>query len=154
MRKPSRHTCAPRRQAKNALHYHVLIGGAGRAGGRDWHQIRGKGGGNCLFSRVGRRQPVGKAKLRKSLHDDILSRAASLKRHHWIRLCVVDDERWLGESEQSDKWIFCLSAARMPRIRREHVETSTSDAQPGLQGEGGLGCPQGREDAGRAGAAI
>ena len=37
-------------------------------------------------------------------------------------------KRWLGESEQSDKWIPCLIAALMPRSRREHVETIT--AQP------------------------
>ena len=42
----------------------------------------------------------------------------------WQQLC----ERWLGESEQSDKWIPCLIAAMMPRSRREHVETIT--AQP------------------------
>src|SRR5271166_1300301 len=78
----------------------------------------------------------------------------SATQDHLRASLLIRVQRWLGESEQSDKWIFCPSAARMPRIRREHVETSTSYAQPGLQGEGGLGCPQGREDAGRAGAAI
>jgi hypothetical protein len=37
-------------------------------------------------------------------------------------------ERWLGESEQSDKWNPCLNAALLPRSRREHAETIT--AQP------------------------
>ena len=37
-------------------------------------------------------------------------------------------ERWLGESEQSDKWFPCLIAALVPRSRRVHVETVT--AQP------------------------
>ena len=34
--------------------------------------------------------------------------------------------RWLGESEQSDKWFPCLKSALMPRSRREHVETITA----------------------------
>ena len=37
-------------------------------------------------------------------------------------------ERWLGESEQSDKWFPCLITALLPHSRREHVETIT--AQP------------------------
>ena len=41
---------------------------------------------------------------------------------------TMGTERWLGESEQSDKWFPCLIAALMPRSRREHVETIT--AQP------------------------
>jgi hypothetical protein len=36
-------------------------------------------------------------------------------------------ERWLGESEQSDKWFPCLIAALLPRSRREHVETITTE---------------------------
>jgi hypothetical protein len=36
-------------------------------------------------------------------------------------------ERWLGESEQSDKWFPCLKAALMPRSRREYVETITAE---------------------------
>ncbi|MGH7158552.1 MAG: ISAs1 family transposase, partial [Acetobacteraceae bacterium] len=42
-------------------------------------------------------------------------------------------QRWPGESGQCDKWIFCLSAARMPQVRREDVEASTPDPQPGFQ---------------------
>jgi hypothetical protein len=51
-------------------------------------------------------------------------------------------ERWLGESEQSDKWNPCLIAAPMPRSRREDVETITAQPQPWVQGEGRLGCDQ------------
>ena len=52
-------------------------------------------------------------------------------------------ERWLGESAQVDKWLFCLSAARMPRIRSRHVETHTTEPQRGFQGQGGSGRDQG-----------
>jgi hypothetical protein len=38
----------------------------------------------------------------------------------------MDTQRWLGESEQSDKWDPCLIAALMPRDRREDVETNTA----------------------------
>src|SRR3954449_6618792 len=61
---------------------------------------------------------------------------------------------WLGKFGQPDKWKICLRAARMPHIRSDNGETSTSDAQSGFQGEGGPGCHQGREDAGRPGAAV
>src|SRR6202034_3038866 len=60
-------------------------------------------------------------------------------------------KRWLGESEQSDKWVPCLIAALLPRSRRDHVETFATQPQPYIQGEGGLGCDQGGEDAGGAG---
>src|SRR3954453_24238732 len=63
-------------------------------------------------------------------------------------------EWWLGKFGQTDKWKICLRAARMPHIRSDNGETSTSDAQSGFQGEGGPGCHQGREDAGRPGAAV
>ena len=63
-------------------------------------------------------------------------------------------ERWPGKFGQADKWKVCLRAARMPRIRSDNGEASTPDAQSGLQGEGGVGRHQGREDAGRAGAAV
>jgi hypothetical protein len=45
-------------------------------------------------------------------------------------------ERWLGNSAQSDKWKFCLSAARIPRVGRAHDEADPPQPQPGLQGEG------------------
>src|SRR5689334_23185637 len=64
---------------------------------------------------------------------------------------LVADEllRWLAKFGQVDKWKFCLRAARMPLIRSDNDKTSTPDTCPGLQGEGGLGCHQRREDAGR-----
>jgi peptide/nickel transport system permease protein len=45
-----------------------------------------------------------------------------------VIISVVLSQRWLGESEQSDKWNPCLRAASVPRSRRGHVETIT--AQP------------------------
>ena len=52
-------------------------------------------------------------------------------------------ERWLGKFGQPVRWISCLTAAMLPRIRSEHDETHTADAQPGLQGKGGSGGDQG-----------
>ena len=37
-------------------------------------------------------------------------------------------ERWLGKSGQSDKWISCLTAAKLPRIRSENDEANAADA--------------------------
>jgi transposase-like protein len=37
-------------------------------------------------------------------------------------------QRWLGKFGQPDKWLFCLPAAKMPRIRSKNDETSTSHA--------------------------
>jgi len=37
-------------------------------------------------------------------------------------------ERWLGNSGQSDKWISCLTAAKLPRIRSENDEANAADA--------------------------
>src|SRR3954470_15774171 len=67
---------------------------------------------------------------------------------------AVVPERWLAEFGQGDKWRVCLKAAMMPRIRSEHDEADPPDTQSGLQGEGGIGGPQRREDAGRVGAAV
>jgi hypothetical protein len=61
---------------------------------------------------------------------------------------AITAQRWPGEFRQAVKWIFCLSAARMPRIRSKNDEASTPEPQPGFQGEGGVGRHQGREDAG------
>jgi Predicted Permease Membrane Region len=58
-------------------------------------------------------------------------------------ISLIVAERWLGESEQSDKWVPCLIAALLPRSRRDHVETFATQPQPYIQGEGGLGCDQG-----------
>jgi transposase len=53
------------------------------------------------------------------------------------------EERWLGKFGQADKWRICLTAAKVPQIRSKNDETSTTDAQPRLQGEGGAGGDQG-----------
>jgi len=37
-------------------------------------------------------------------------------------------ERWLAKFGQVDKWNFCLRAARVPRFRSDHDETSSPDA--------------------------
>jgi len=39
-----------------------------------------------------------------------------------------------GKFGQGDKWIFCLSAPKMPRIRRDHDETFAADAFTGRNG--------------------
>ena len=57
-------------------------------------------------------------------------------------------ERWPGKTAHGDKWIFCLTAAIVPHDRRANEQTTTPEPQPGFQSEGGLGCRQGREDAG------
>jgi hypothetical protein len=50
-------------------------------------------------------------------------------RQSWQRHLIgkEDQQRWLGESEQSDKWFPCLIAALMPRSRRDHVQTITTE---------------------------
>jgi hypothetical protein len=80
----------------------------------------------------------------------VIDRAVSTETAAFKRL----NQRWPDKFGQADKWSFCLRAARVPHIRSDNGKTSTSDAQSGLQGEGGTGCHQGREDAGRAGAAV
>ena len=37
------------------------------------------------------------------------------------------EERWLGKFGQADKWISCLTAAKVPRIRSKNDETSAAD---------------------------
>src|ERR1700731_3028314 len=54
-----------------------------------------------------------------------------------------------GNLNKLDKWKFCLNAASAAVNRREHDEETTPEPRPGLQGEGGFGRYQGREDAGR-----
>ncbi|WP_460019930.1 formylglycine-generating enzyme family protein [Magnetospira thiophila] len=65
-----------------------------------------------------------------------------------------DAERWPGKFRQGVKWIFCLRAAMMPLIGRNHDEAYTAEPHSGFQGEGGFGGDQGRQDAGRVGAAV
>ncbi len=48
-------------------------------------------------------------------------------------------QRGLGKSGRPDWRISCLTAAMLPRIRSEHDEANTTDAQPGFQGESGAG---------------
>ena len=64
------------------------------------------------------------------------------------------EEMWLEKFGQSDKWISCLPAAMLPRIRSDPDEANPPDAQSRLQGEGGVGGHQGREDTGRIGQAV
>ncbi len=69
--------------------------------------------------------------------------------------CRYEPESWLGKFQQSDKWSFCLTAARMAADQeRDDDETSAPEPQPGIQGESGSGRHQGREDVGRVGAAF
>ena len=46
----------------------------------------------------------------------------------------VFNQRRLGKMEHSDKRLSCLTAARLPRIRRDHAETNPSGAKRRLQG--------------------
>jgi hypothetical protein len=55
----------------------------------------------------------------------------------------IRSKSWLAKFGQVDKWSFCLKAARVPQIRSDNGETGTSDAQSGIQSEGGTGCHQG-----------
>jgi hypothetical protein len=52
-------------------------------------------------------------------------------------------ERWPRKFVQPDRRVSCLTAAMLPRIRREHDEANLPDAQCRLQGEGGVGRDQG-----------
>jgi Enoyl-CoA hydratase/isomerase len=63
-------------------------------------------------------------------------------------------QRWPGKTAQGDKWIFCKTAAIVPHDRRSDEQTTTPEPQSGFQSEGGIGCREGREDAGRVGAAL
>jgi 2-polyprenyl-6-methoxyphenol hydroxylase-like FAD-dependent oxidoreductase len=64
------------------------------------------------------------------------------------------DQRWPAKFGQFVKWKSCLRAARVPRIRSDDDKTHTPDACRGFQGQSGAGGHQGREDAGRIGAAV
>src|SRR5258708_37467898 len=64
-------------------------------------------------------------------------------------------QSWPQESEQCDKWSFCLTAGKIgPRIRRDDEETSTPEPHPGFQGEGGACRRQGRSNTGAACGAV
>ena len=60
-----------------------------------------------------------------------------------------------GKFGQWDRWIFCLRAATMPRIRGEyHGKAYPPEPHTGIQGEGGFGRRERRQDAGGVGAAV
>ena len=51
------------------------------------------------------------------------------------------------ESEQGDKWSFCLTAGTLcpAKIRRNNEQTTTSEPHTGFQGQGGLAAVKGDE---------
>ncbi len=57
-------------------------------------------------------------------------RGATTSNHPCVEGAV---HTWLGRFGHADKWISCLTAATVPRIRSDDDETSTSDAQPQLR---------------------
>ena len=49
-------------------------------------------------------------------------------------------KRWLGKTEQGDKWRFCLNAAKIAADQeRNDDETDAPESHTGIQGEGGVG---------------
>src|SRR5438105_3186611 len=80
----------------------------------------------------------------------------------WIKKALIESgqlrfrsKSWPQESEQRDKWSFCLTAGKIdPRIRRDDEQTSTPEPHTGFQGEGGASRHQGRDDAVRTGTAV
>src|ERR1700693_3357919 len=59
------------------------------------------------------------------------------------------------ESEQDDKWSFCLTAGTLcQRIRRDDEQTTAPEPYSGLQGESGAGRHQGRSNAWPTGGAF
>src|ERR1700682_1994013 len=59
------------------------------------------------------------------------------------------------ESEQDDKWSFCLTAGTLcQRIRRDDEQTTAPEPYTGLQGESGAGRHQGRSNACPTGGAF
>src|SRR3546814_6075702 len=59
-----------------------------------------------------------------------------------------------GNLNSGDKWIAGLTAAMLAASRRQDEQATPPEPQPGVQGQGGVGCREGREDAGRVGAAV
>jgi hypothetical protein len=45
------------------------------------------------------------------------------------------------------KWIFWLNAARIAKDQERRCRTNSTELQPDVQGQDGIGCHQGREDA-------
>jgi hypothetical protein len=46
--------------------------------------------------------------------------------------CGHGEHGWLEKFGQADEWIFCLTAAKLPRIRSDHYEANPQDAWPWL----------------------
>src|SRR5487761_1370318 len=62
---------------------------------------------------------------------------------------------WVRKFGQWDKWKGCsLTAIKMAETRSNDDTTSTPEPHSSIQGEGGLGCPDRRQDPGRAGPAV
>src|SRR5271165_6809531 len=51
---------------------------------------------------------------------------------------LLENERWLAKFGQVDKWNFCLRAARVPRVRRDHDETSSNTCSISIGGSSGV----------------
>src|ERR1019366_441551 len=62
---------------------------------------------------------------------------------------------WFRKFGQRDKWKGCSpTAIKMAETRSNDDTTSTPEPHSGLQGEGGLGRTEGRQDPGRVGPAV
>ena len=59
-----------------------------------------------------------------------------------------------GNLHSGDKWIADLIAAMLAASRWQDKQATAPEPQPGVQGQGGPGRRERREDAGRAGAAV
>src|SRR6266446_2323021 len=83
------------------------------------------------------------------VHEILLAVAMHSAKRYFV------GKSWSQESEQGDKWCFCLTAGKIdPRIRRDDEQTSTPEPHTGFQGEGGTCGDQGRDDAVRTGTAV
>lgn len=70
------------------------------------------------------------------------------------RIEDVADRGGSGNLHSGDKWIVGLTAAMLAASRRQNEQATPPEPQPGIQGQGGVGCRERREDASRVGAAI
>jgi hypothetical protein len=53
-------------------------------------------------------------------------------------------ERWLGKTEQSDRWKILVETGLRWQVRGEFYEqTTATESHRSIQGEGGLGCVEG-----------
>jgi hypothetical protein len=64
----------------------------------------------------------------------------------WSALDRPRSKSWLGETEQSDEWNFCLMATRMVADVRDDEQWTTPEPQSGLQGQSGASCHERRKD--------